>query len=84
MDERFRFVARHLDGESISSLCREFRISRLHGHKVIDQCKQCGVEAFTDCSRRPYRIANQLPFQVIEANSRHPGGGAGVIRMVGR
>jgi biotin operon repressor len=39
-------------------------ISRVTGHKIIDRYKECGVEAFTDRSRRPYRIANQLPFQV--------------------
>jgi transposase-like protein len=35
MDEKLRFAARHLDGESISSLCREFGISRVTGHKII-------------------------------------------------
>jgi putative transposase len=34
MDEKLRFVARHLDGESISALCREFGISRVTGHKI--------------------------------------------------
>jgi lysophospholipid acyltransferase (LPLAT)-like uncharacterized protein len=31
MDEKLRFVSRHLEGESISSLCREFGISRVTG-----------------------------------------------------
>ena len=35
MDEKLKFVARYLDGESISDLCREFGISRVTGHKVI-------------------------------------------------
>ena len=64
VDERLRFIARLLDGEKMRPLCREFGISRVTGHKIIDRYKECGVEAFTDRSRRPYRIANQLPFQV--------------------
>ncbi|MBU3708626.1 MAG: helix-turn-helix domain-containing protein, partial [Burkholderiaceae bacterium] len=31
MDEKLKFVARYLDGESISDLCREFGISRVTG-----------------------------------------------------
>jgi transposase-like protein len=37
MDERVRFVSRHLEGESISELCREFGISRVTGHKLVDR-----------------------------------------------
>ena len=84
MDEKLRFVARHLDGESISSLCREFGISRVTGHKIIDRYKECGIEAFTDRSRRPYRIANQLPFQVealiVQLKKEWPTWGAPKIR----
>lgn len=39
MNEKLRFVARHLDGESISLLCREFGISRVTGHKIIGRYK---------------------------------------------
>lgn len=34
MDEKLRFVSRYLDGETISTLCREFGISRVTGHKI--------------------------------------------------
>ena len=64
MDEKLKFVARYLDGESISELCREFGISRVTGHKVIARYRESGLEALTDRSRRPVRFANQLPFQV--------------------
>ena len=64
MDEKVRFVSRHLEGESISELCREFGISRVTGHKLVDRYKQHGIEALSDRTRRPYRMANQLPFQV--------------------
>ena len=34
MDERMRFIARLLDGESMSRLCEEFGISRKTGYKI--------------------------------------------------
>ncbi len=64
MDERLKFVARLLDGEQMSSLCREFGISRKTGYKVFNRYKLCGLESLQDRSRRPVRYGNQLPFQV--------------------
>jgi hypothetical protein len=64
MDERLRFVARLFEGEKMAPLCREFGISRVTGHKLFNRFKACGLEAFTDRSRRPYRHANKLPYQV--------------------
>ena len=64
MDERLRFVARRLDGEKMAVLCREFGISRKTGYKIFNRYKDCGVEGLTDRSRRPYRHARQLPFQI--------------------
>ena len=55
MDEKLKFVARYLDGEGISELCREFGISRVTGHKVISRYRESGLEALTDRSRRPVR-----------------------------
>ena len=37
MDEKLRFVFRHLEGESISQLCREFGISRVTGRKLVQR-----------------------------------------------
>ena len=37
MDERIRFVARLLEGESMALLCREFNISRKTGYKIFDR-----------------------------------------------
>ena len=53
MDERLRFVARLLDGEAMSGLCREFGISRKTGYKIFDRYQEQGIEALTDRSRRP-------------------------------
>jgi transposase InsO family protein len=64
MEERLRFVARLLEGESMAALCREFSISRKTGYKIFDRYRECGLEALTDRSRRPWRYGNQLPPQV--------------------
>jgi transposase InsO family protein len=66
MDERLRFVARLLDGEKMAALCREFDISRKTGYKIFQRYQDCGVDGLNDRSRRPYRHANRLPFQIGE------------------
>lgn len=45
-------------------LCREFDISRKTGYKILTRYNDSGLEGLTDRSRRPYRHANQLPFQI--------------------
>src|ERR1700752_4518043 len=67
MEERLRFVARLLEGEPMSEMCREFGISRKTGYKIFQRYKENGSEALTDRSRRPVRYANQLPQQVETA-----------------
>ena len=42
MDERLRFVARLLDGEAMSEVCREFGISRKTGYKIFERYKEQG------------------------------------------
>ena len=84
MDERLKFVARLLDGEKMAVLCREFEISRKTGYKVYQRYKDCGVEGLNDRSRRPYRHARQLPFQIekaiVQLKQEHPSWGAPKIR----
>lgn len=84
MDERLKFVARLLDGEKMAVLCREFEISRKTGYKIYARYKDCGVEGLTDRSRRPYRHARQLPFQIekaiVQLKQEHPTWGAPKIR----
>jgi len=53
-----------LDGEKMAQLCREFGISRKTGYKILTRYNEVGLEGLTDRSRRPYRHANQLPFQI--------------------
>jgi len=85
MDERLRFVARLLDGEAMSEVCRAYGISRKTGYKIFERYKEHGLEALTDRSRRPVRYANQLPRQIesliVAADTRQqassfPGGHA--------
>ena len=84
MDERLRFVARLLDGEKMAVLCREFDISRKTGYKIYSRYKNCGMEGLTDRSRRPYRHANRLPFQIekliVQLRKEHTSWGAPKIR----
>lgn len=84
MEERLRFVARLLDGEGMSDVCREFGISRKTGYKIFNRYKDEGLEALTDRSRRPVRYANQLPVQIerliVESKREKPHWGARKIR----
>ncbi|KJS39498.1 MAG: integrase, partial [Hyphomonas sp. BRH_c22] len=84
MDERLRFVARRLEGESMTDLCREFGISRKTGYKIFNRYKEEGLIALEDRSRRPVRYANQLPVPIeraiIDAKKDKPHWGARKIR----
>jgi transposase-like protein len=84
MEERLRFVARLLEGESMTDVCREFGVSRKTGYKVFDRYKEHGMEALTDRSRRPVRYANQLPGQIetriVNLKSEKPHWGARKFR----
>jgi putative transposase len=84
MDERLRFVARLLEGEKMAPLCAEVGISRKTGYKIFERYKDCGVAAFSDRSRRPYRQANRLPPQleavIVRLKREYPGWGAPKIR----
>ena len=84
MDERLRFVARLLEGEKMAVLCREFGISRVTGYKIWERYRACGLDGLNDRSRRPYRQANKLPFQIerciLGLKREHPSWGAPKIR----
>ena len=84
MDAKMKFVARLLEGDSMTSLCSEFGISRKTGYKIFNRYKDCGIEALTDRSRRPVRYANQLPLQIesfiLNMKKEKPSWGARKIR----
>jgi len=84
VDERLRFVARLVEGERMSDLCRELDISRKTGYKIFTRYQQTGLEGLTDRSRRPYRQANRLPelleSRIVQLRREHPTWGAPRIR----
>ncbi len=84
MEERLRFVARLLEGEGMSDVCREFSISRKTGYKIFNRYKDEGLDALTDRSRRPVRYANQLPepvtAMIVRLKKEKPYWGARKIR----
>jgi transposase len=57
MEERLRFVARLLEGEAMTDVCREFGKSRKIGYKILNRYKAEGGEALNGRSRRPVRYA---------------------------
>jgi homeodomain-containing protein len=59
-------------------------LQRVRGDKVFDRYKDCGVQAFTDRSRRAYRQANRLPAPldatIVRLKREYPDWGAPKIR----
>src|ERR1700750_3373686 len=84
MEERLRFVARLLDGEAMTEVCREFGISRKTGYKIFERYKEHGLEAPNDRSSRPVRYATHLPAQIesliVQLQAEKPHWGARKIR----
>jgi putative transposase len=84
MDERLKFIAHLLKGEKMAVLCRQFSISRKTGYKILKRYNDSGLQGLTDRSRRPYRHANQLPFQIetliVRLKQDKPSWGAPKIR----
>jgi transposase len=84
MEERLHFVARLLEGEGMSDVCRSFGISRKTGYKIFNRYKEHGLEALSDRSRRPIRYANQLPEpierMIVQLKKEKPHWGARKIR----
>jgi transposase len=84
MEERIRFVLRLLEGEEMSSVCRDFGISRKTGYKIFERYKDEGLQSLSDRSRRPVRYGNQLPEQIesviVQVKKEKPHWGARKIR----
>ena len=83
-DERPKFVARLLDSEKMSVMCREFGISRKTGYKMFNRYKDFGIRSLEDIARSPYRHPNKTSFQIEKAILRikqeHRSWGAPKIR----
>jgi transposase len=82
-DGRLLFVARRLEGEAMTDLCREFGISRKTGHKLVARCRDSGAAALADRPRTPGRVANRLPAverMIVELRREKPHWGARKLR----
>lgn len=80
-EQRVKFVVLALAAErSLSSLCREFGISRPTGRKWLRRYQAGGVEAIAERSRRPFHNRRQtepeLEQRVIRVRGRYPDWGA--------
>jgi transposase len=56
MEERLRLVARLLDGEAMTDVCREFGVSRKTGYKIFDRYREHGLEALSDARGGRYAM----------------------------
>jgi len=63
MDERLRFVARLLDGEAMSEVCRAFGITRKTGYKIFDHIWQQPGADKKGKGRRGARFAPDSPVE---------------------
>lgn len=64
MDEKMRFIGRLLEGDTMTSVCDEFGVSRKTGYKIWNRYQNVGSYALLDRSRKPHRFGNQLPEQI--------------------
>jgi transposase InsO family protein len=86
-EQRVQFVVAALRGErSLSSLCREFGISRPTGRVWLERYRSGGVEAIAERSRRPLhsprRTAPELEERVVRMRQRYPDWGARKLQFV--
>src|SRR5277367_3083183 len=86
-EQRVRFVVAALRRErSLSSLCREFEISRPTGRLWLERYRTGGVEAIAERSRRPLHSPRQtepeLEQRVVELRMRYPDWGARKLQVL--
>lgn len=90
MSEREEFIEQILHKEkSVSSLCREFRISRTTGYKWMQRYKRLGITGLVEQSRRPHHSPNQTPegteAAILSVRSEHPSwGGVKILAYLDR
>lgn len=80
LDEKIKFIARLRDGDGMSELCREFGISRKTGYKLARRFELEGLNALSDRSRRPERLANltdpKVQRLIVDLRQKRPTWGA--------
>ena len=86
-EQRVRFVVAALRREqSLSSLCREFDISRPTGRLWLERYRAGGVVAIAELSRRPQhspqKTAPELEQRVVQLRLRYPDWGARKLQVL--
>lgn len=84
VSERMKFILRIEAGENISTLCREFGISRKTGYKFLERYKLYGVEGLSNQSRspisKPFKTSEHVVQKILELKERYPDWGSRKIR----
>jgi len=79
-DQRVEFVVRASRGESLSSLCREYEISRPTGYLWLSRFSEHGVAGIEEHSRRPHlsprRTAAGIEERIVTLRRQRPDWGA--------
>jgi transposase InsO family protein len=79
-DQRVEFVVRASRGESLSSLCREYEISRPTGYLWLKRFGEHGVAGVEEQSRRPHlsprRTASGIEARIVALRRQRPDWGA--------
>ena len=79
-DQRMEFVVRASRGESLSSLCREYEISRPTGYLWLSRFSEHGVAGIEEHSRRPHlsprRTSAGIEERIITLRRQRPDWGA--------
>ncbi len=86
MEERTKFLIRATGGESISSLCREFGISRQTAYRLLRRAKSEGLDAARARSKRPltspHEVTAEVVCEAVSIRTAHPSWGARKIRAI--
>ena len=86
MDLKKEFVDRATRGEAVTSLCREFGISRTTGHKWLKRFSAQGDEGLEERSRRPkatpLATAEDVVLAVLELRDKRPRWGPKTLKDV--
>jgi transposase InsO family protein len=84
VSERMKLIMRLEQGESITSLCREFGISRKTAYKFLERYKRYGAEGLFDQKRspisKPFKTPETVEQRILELKERYPDWGARKIR----
>ncbi|MCM0606581.1 MAG: transposase [Xanthomonadaceae bacterium] len=79
-----KFLMRLDQGENMSTLCREFGISRKTGYKFLERYKLYGIDGLSNQKRspitKPFKMPESVEFKVLELKERYPDWGARKIR----